>query len=93
MEITKVNKFMEKITADPQLAKKLEQIRLTYVNQLIALAQGLGITITEEDFLIEATPITDDEADSITGGILPPCYGPLMIDGHFVSRFGRKEGK
>lgn len=71
-----VSRFLTMAQSDSELREKLEQIKQTYMKQLISLSQEVGTPLTAEDFFVEAAPIDDKEATDATGGIRE-LYLPL----------------
>lgn len=68
-----MNKNMEdllkKAESDSAVAKKIEEAKQKYIKELISLAKEVGITLVEEDFLNDASTLTDEEIENATGGI------------------------
>ena len=58
--------FLEKASLDKELGKKIGTI--DDVNELIAIAKDLGITMTADDFKKPVEELSDDELDAVAGG-------------------------
>ena len=78
-----MKKFIEAADADPELAKAAE--KLESLEDLIALAEKKGFTLTAEDLKPEEPTgeLSDDELEDVAGGRLGP--NPFRS---FLSRFG-----
>ena len=59
-------KFLENVSADEELTKKVSNEQ--DVNVLIAMAKDMGLEICEADFKQTATELSDDELDAVAGG-------------------------
>lgn len=58
--------FLEKVSHDEELSRKIGTIE--DVNELIAIAKDMGITLTADDFRKPAEELSDDELDAVAGG-------------------------
>ncbi len=80
-----MKKFIEAVSADPELKKKADAICLSpddtpeqKTAAMIDLAAGLGFSLTAED-LSDGTgtkELNDEEAEAVTGGGGCGCLGP-----------------
>ena len=57
--------FLKKVTEDKELGKKVSKLNN---EELIALASGLGIALTEADFVQAESALSEDELAAIHGG-------------------------
>ena len=67
--------FLQKVSADEALAAKVGAMGR---DELIALAEGMGLPLTDEDLAaLTARELCDDELDDVAGGGDITCVCPL----------------
>ena len=65
--------FLEKVKADTSLQEKLKAA--SDADAVVAIAKAAGFTITTEDLNSHRQNLTEDELESVDGGITPGCIG------------------
>ena len=60
-----IQKLLESISQNEELTKKIGTMTK---DDLVALAKGLGIELTEEDFAQPTSELDDDALDTVVGG-------------------------
>ena len=75
--------FIAKAQSDPKLQ---EQLKAEGADP-IAIAKAAGFTIKQQDLLLQASELSDDELESVAGGMVvppgtvmgPPQWTPMLI--------------
>lgn len=67
--------FLEKAASTPELAKKLRELEESHIRQLIALAGETGILLTRDDFIQAVQPLSDEQAENVSGGYIHAITG------------------
>lgn len=73
-----MKKLMEAISANPELAERLENATK---EDVIAIAKELGIELTDADFEQQPSELSDDELDAVAGGVKGDCFCPIVGGG------------
>jgi len=73
-----MKKLMEAISANPELAERLENATK---EDVIAIAKELGIELTDADFEQQPSELSDDELDAVAGGAKGDCFCPVVGGG------------
>ena len=73
-----MKKFMEALSAHPELNEKLENAGK---DEVFAIAKELGIELTDTDFEQQQGELSDDELDAVAGGGKGDCFCPVVGGG------------
>ena len=65
-----MRKFIENISANNELAEKIGSMTK---DELIVLANGMDLELTEADFAQASSELSDDELDAVAGGGVCAC--------------------
>ena len=58
-----------------RVGEKLLELQEPHIQQLIALAEEAGVSLTSDDFTAANQPISDEQAENISGGYSMPQLG------------------
>ncbi|GAA6479570.1 hypothetical protein DW886_23745 [Enterocloster aldenensis] len=58
-----------------RVGEKLLELQEPHIQQLIALAEEAGVSLTSDDFTAANQPISDEQAENISGGYFHAATG------------------
>ena len=75
-----VQRFLEEAASTPELGGKLRELQESHIQQLIALAEEAGVSLTSDDFTAAAQPLSNEQAENISGGYI---FDVMADAGHY----------